>query len=296
MVAAVVGGDEARQPAVRLRFGLGFMEMVERLVRVLHGAEWPFDLALGARRRSPSVRAGGHVRQDLDAEAFHHALEHRRFRDRPVVEGERGRDALERIRLVARLRRLRRHGVEQKAQRRLDILAIDATVFLIGDARAIIDDGEQHQDGRPLPVCVDPGRRLQVLQVGRAHVEVPQRVGALGLEADRRRLARHPLVVVAEATQMAIDGRGGELARRQLLEAIRRIDAVLNQQLQGTHRRQVAAFLVGGPASSWRRRSRTSARSPVAGIARGRPRSARCASFGRRSPRSRRYSVARPTA
>jgi hypothetical protein len=33
-----------------------------------------------------------------------------------------------------------------------------------------------------------------------------------------------------------------------------------------------------------------------AGIDRGRPRSARCASFGRRSPRSRRYSVARLTA
>ena len=62
MVAAVVGGDEAREPAVRLRFGLGFMEMVERLVRVLHGAEWPLDLALGARRRPPPIRAGGHVR------------------------------------------------------------------------------------------------------------------------------------------------------------------------------------------------------------------------------------------
>jgi len=48
MVATVIGGDEARKPAVRLRFGLGFMEMVERLVRILHGAEWPFDLALGA--------------------------------------------------------------------------------------------------------------------------------------------------------------------------------------------------------------------------------------------------------
>jgi hypothetical protein len=31
------------------------------------------------------------VRQYLDAEAFHHPLEHRRFRDRAVVEGERGR-------------------------------------------------------------------------------------------------------------------------------------------------------------------------------------------------------------
>jgi hypothetical protein len=31
----------------------------------------------------------------------------------------------------------------------------------IGDARAVIDDGEQHQDGRTLPIRVDPGWRLQ---------------------------------------------------------------------------------------------------------------------------------------
>ena len=35
MVAAVVGGDEARQPPVRFRFGLGLVEMVERLMRFL---------------------------------------------------------------------------------------------------------------------------------------------------------------------------------------------------------------------------------------------------------------------
>jgi hypothetical protein len=247
MVAAIVGGDEAREPAVRLRLGLGFMEMIERLVCVLDGPERPLDLALGPRRCPASVRAGGHVRQDLDAEAFHHALEHRRLRDRPVVEIDRGRNALERVRFVARLRLLGRHGVEQEAERRLDILAIDAAVFLVGDARAVIHDGEQHQGRRTLPVRVDPGGRLQMLQVRRAHVEMPQRVGALGLEAHGRRLADHPLVVVAEAPKVAINGRGGQPARRQLLETIRRLDAVLDQQLQGAHRRQMAAFLVGGP-------------------------------------------------
>ena len=90
VVATIVGGDEARQPTVGLRFGFGFVEMVERLVRILHRAEWPLDLALGARRCPPTVGAGGHVGYDLDAEAFHHALEHRRFRDRSVVEVERG--------------------------------------------------------------------------------------------------------------------------------------------------------------------------------------------------------------
>ena len=121
-----------------------------------------------ARRCPASVRAGGHVRQDLDAEAFHHALEYRRLRKRPVVETDRGRNALEWVPFVARLRLLGRHGVEQEAERRLDILAIDAAVFLVGDARAIIHDGEQHQGGRTLPIRVDPGRRLQVLQVRRA--------------------------------------------------------------------------------------------------------------------------------
>ena len=247
MIAAIVGGDEAREPAVRLRLSLGFMEMIERLVRVLHGPERPLDLAFRARRCPAPVRAGGHVRQDLDAEAFHHALEHRRLRDRPVVETDRGRNALEWVPFVARLRLLGRHGVEQEAERRLDILAIDAAVFLVGDARAIIHDREQHQGGRTLPIRVDPGRRLQVLQVRRAHVEVPQCIRALRLEAHGRRLAYHPLVIVAEAPQVAVDRRGRQLAGRQLLEAIRRLDAVLDQQLQGAHRRQVTAFLVGGP-------------------------------------------------
>lgn len=103
MIAAIVGGDEAREPAVRLRLSLGFMEMIERLVRVLHGPERPLDLALGPRRCPASVRAGGHVRQDFDGEAFHHALEHRRLRDRPIVEIDRGRNALERVRFVAHL-------------------------------------------------------------------------------------------------------------------------------------------------------------------------------------------------
>ena len=97
MILGVVGGDEPRQPAVRLFLGLGFMEMIERLVGFLDGPERPLDLALGARRRPAAVRPGGHVRHDLDAEAFHHALEHRRLRDRAVVEVDRGRNALEGI-------------------------------------------------------------------------------------------------------------------------------------------------------------------------------------------------------
>jgi hypothetical protein len=49
------------------------------------------------------------------------------------------------------------------------------------------------------------------------------------------------------APQVAVNGRGSQSARRQLLQAIRRLDAMLDQQLHGAHRRQVAPFLVGGP-------------------------------------------------
>ena len=86
-----------------------------------------------------------------------------------------------------------------------------------------------------------------MLQVRRAHVEVPQRIRVLGLEADRWRLANHPLVVVAEAAQVAVDGGRGQPARCELLKAVRRVDAVLHQQLQSAHGGQVAALLVGGP-------------------------------------------------
>jgi len=80
---------------------------------------------------------------------------------------------------------------------------------------------------------------LQMLQVGRTHVEVPQRVRVFGLEADRGRLACHPLVVVAEVPQVAVGGGSGQLARCQLLETIRRIDTMFDQQLQGTDRREM---------------------------------------------------------
>ena len=247
VVAAVAGGDEAREPAVRLCLGFRLVEVVERLVRLLDRAERPLDLALSPCRGPPPVRSRRHVRHHRDAEAFHHAPEHRRLRHRPVVEVDRGRDALERVALALLGGRLGRHGVEQEAQRRFHVLAIDAAVFLVGDTRPVIDDGEQHQGGCALPVRVDPWRRLELLQVRRAHVEVPQRIRLLGLEADRRRLARHPLMVVAQAPQVPVDGRGGQLARRERLEAVRRVHAVLHQQLQGPHCRKMAALLVGGP-------------------------------------------------
>ena len=165
VITAVVGRDETGQPAVRLRFGFRLVEMVERLVRVLDGAKWPLDLALGARRRSPAIGAGRHMSHDLNAEVFHHPFEHRRLCDRSVIEMNCFRDALKHVARALFRRCLGRHGVEQKAQRRLGIFAVDAAVLLVGDTGAVVDDGEQHQSRRALPIHIDPWRRLQLLQV-----------------------------------------------------------------------------------------------------------------------------------
>jgi hypothetical protein len=172
-----------------------------------------------------------------------HPFEHRRLRDRTVVEVEGGWDALQGIALA----RLGRHGVEQKFEGRLDLLAINAAVFLIGHARTVIDDGKQHQDRRTLALRIDPRRRLQLLQIRRAHVEVPERVRMLRLEANRRRFADHALVIIAKPAQMPVEGGGGDTVLVELDEPIRGVDPVFLQQFQNPHRRQMAAFSVGRP-------------------------------------------------
>ena len=68
----------------------------------------------------------------------------------------------------------------------------------------------------------------------------------LGLEADGGRLAYHAGVIVAEAPEMPVEGGGGQPVRLQLLEAVGCFDAVLGEQIQDAHRRQVAALAVGG--------------------------------------------------
>ncbi len=64
----------------------------------------------------------------------------------------------------------------------------------------------QHKGGHTVAISVDPGRCLQVLKIGWTHVKVPQGIGMLGLEPDRRRLTCHVVVVVAKATQMPVQG------------------------------------------------------------------------------------------
>jgi hypothetical protein len=45
---------------------------------------------------------------------------------------------------------LRRHCVKQETQGGINILTVDATIFLISHAAAVIDDTEKHQCGRAL--------------------------------------------------------------------------------------------------------------------------------------------------
>ena len=168
------------------------------------------------------------------------------FVDRAVVEVEGGRDALERAGVGPVGSALARHGVEQEAERAFHVLAVDASVLLVGDAGPVVDRAEQHEGGSTRPVRVDPGRCLELLEVGRAHVEMPERVRVLGLEADGGRLAHHAGVIVAEASEMPVEGGSGQPVRLQLLEAIGRLDAVPGEQIQDAHRRQVASLAVQG--------------------------------------------------
>ncbi len=80
---------------------------------------------------------------DLDAEALHNPVEHRQFANRATVDLDAVGNLAEKIVF------LRRHRSVQEAQRCLGILALDRCIFLISDAGAVIDNGEQHQRRRP---------------------------------------------------------------------------------------------------------------------------------------------------
>ena len=96
----------------------------------------------------------------LDAEIAHHLQENVATRHRPVIHVDHQRDALKREGLVV----LWPHRVEQKAQSRFDIFAVDTAIFLVRHPAAIIDDTEEHQRRRFL-VMAHPRGSLDVLEV-----------------------------------------------------------------------------------------------------------------------------------
>ena len=242
MVAVVVDDQRAAQPKVGFRLVLRFVEMVQHLVHLLDGAERPLDLAFRLRRRPALGLRRRHVGQYPHAEAAHHRLEHLRAADRAVVHIDRGRDALERQLGLG----FRGHGIEQEAQRGLGLLAVDAAVFVVDDAGAVIDHREQHQ-GRLAAARLDAERSLNLLEVGRAHVELPKLVGPLGLEAHRCDRAGDARMVQARSTQHAIDGCALEQARRRPHQSVRRFNAVFFEEADRPRRREMAPLLVRGP-------------------------------------------------
>jgi len=139
-----------------------------------------------------------------------------------------------------------RDGVEQKAQRGLGLLAVNAAVLVVDDAGAVIDRREQHQ-GRLTAALLDPERGFDLLEVGRAHVKLPKLVGPLGLKAHRCDRAGHARMVQARSTQHAVDRCALEQARRRPHQAVRCFDAVLLEQMDRPRRREVASLLVRGP-------------------------------------------------
>src|SRR5208283_2851848 len=112
--------------------------MIKRLVGFLDRSEWSLNLALRSSRDASPVRTTRHVGLHGDPQLRHHPTERAGLRDRAIVQIEHRRDALENQAWLI----FRSHRVEQETQRRSDVLAINATIFLIGDATAVIDDAE----------------------------------------------------------------------------------------------------------------------------------------------------------
>src|SRR3546814_2591858 len=85
---------------------------------LLHRAERPLDLALGAGRGVPVVGLRRQMGEDAHAEAAHHRLEHARPADRAVVHVDRDRQALER-QFGLRLGRSEEHTSELQSLMRI---------------------------------------------------------------------------------------------------------------------------------------------------------------------------------
>lgn len=156
------------------------------------------------------------------------------------LEIERVRHAME----PRRLARLGRHGIEQEAQAALDVLAVNAAILLEGCAAAVVDDAEQHRHRRAATEGIDPAGLLDLLEVGMADVELPERVAVLRLKAHRGRCPRHVGVIVAPEREIPVHRRAVQNSGRRADLAVGRLDAVLLQQLDGARGGEMPALLV----------------------------------------------------
>ncbi len=201
------------------------------IVHFLDRAKRPLDLAFRSRRRAPLAVRRGHMRENPDTKATHDGLENARAAHRPVIHMDGRWNPLKRQFRF----RLGGEGIVEKAQGGLRVLAVDGAVFLIARAGAIIDHGEQHQR-RPAAPFLDPKRRFHLLQVGRAHVEVPEFVGTPRLESDGSHRAGDARIIQAGNTQQPIDRCAFQDAGRCTDQAIGRHHAVFLKQLDGARR------------------------------------------------------------
>src|ERR671932_1405269 len=182
MLHAVVAPQEVQEPRVGFGLVLWFMEMVERLVHLLHRAEGPLHLALRARRHAPAVLPLWQVGAYVHLQIAHHPPKDLTLRDGTVIEVEHLGDSLKGEAVDG----LWCHGVEQKAQCGFDIFAIDTVVFLVGHAAAIVHHAEEHQ-GRWPSAGFYPSRGPDLLEVRGTEIKLPTLVARAGLKPHRRR-------------------------------------------------------------------------------------------------------------
>ena len=162
------------------------------------------------------------------AEIAHHLLKDLAAGNRPVVHIEHLRDALQRKVGCG----FWCHSGKQKPQRRFDVFPVDAMIFLIGHAAAIVDHAVDHQNGTSLTL-LHPLRRLDLFEVRRAQIEVPAFVAILGLEPHRGGRAQQGVPVVAPLLQIPIDRRPFELIMGGLQMPFRCLNAVGFQEPNG---------------------------------------------------------------
>jgi hypothetical protein len=64
------------------------------------------------------------------------------------------------------------HGGKEKPQGGLDILAVDAVIFLVGQPTAVIDHAIEHEQGTAA-AFLHPHRGFDVFEIGRTQIKMP---------------------------------------------------------------------------------------------------------------------------
>src|SRR5688572_23413547 len=113
----------------------------------------------------------------LDVQITHDLSEYLTASHRPIVGIKTSGSATERKLLVG----FRRHGMKQKLEGCLYRFAVCAVVFLVSDATAIIHYTVKHES-RHAFALIDPGRGLELFEIGGTDIKLPQFITALGLK------------------------------------------------------------------------------------------------------------------